>query len=99
MKWGLFYMAEYLNLFIVCAIGTTLFLGGWQGPLLPPWVWFFLKTFALIFLAMWVRGTFPRLRMDQLMKFAWQVLLPIGLVNIVLTGILLIVLKANNISI
>jgi NADH-quinone oxidoreductase subunit H len=99
MKWGLFYMAEYLNLFIVCAIATTLFLGGWQGPLLPPWIWFFAKTMVLILVAMWVRGTFPRMRMDQLMKFAWQVLLPVALVNIVLTGIVLLILKANNISI
>ncbi len=99
MKWGLFYMSEYLNLFIVCAIGTTLFLGGWQGPWLPPWIWFFAKTMVLILIAMWVRGTFPRMRMDQLMKFAWQVLLPIALVNIALTGILLLILKANNIRI
>lgn len=89
MKWGLFYMAEYLNLFIVCAIATTLFLGGWQGPILPPWVWFFVKTMALILAAMWVRGTFPRLRMDQLMKFAWQVLVPVALVNIILTSLAL----------
>lgn len=89
MKWGLFYMAEYLNLFIVCAIATTLFLGGWQGPLLPPWIWFMAKTMLLILVAMWVRGTFPRLRMDQLMKFAWQVLVPISLVNIVLTSLIL----------
>jgi NADH-quinone oxidoreductase subunit H len=89
MKWGLFYFAEYLNLFIVCAIAATLFLGGWQGPILPPWIWFFGKTLALIFVAMWIRGTFPRLRMDQLMKFAWQVLVPIALVNIVLTTLVL----------
>lgn len=99
MKWGLFYMAEYLNLFVVCAIATTLFLGGWQGPILPPWIWFFLKTFALIFTAMWVRGTFPRLRMDQLMKFAWQVLVPLALVNVVLAGIALLILKANPLGI
>ncbi len=89
MKWGLFYMAEYLNLFIVCAIATTLFLGGWQGPILPPWIWFMAKTMVLILVAMWVRGTFPRLRMDQLMKFAWQVLVPVSLANIVLTSLIL----------
>ncbi len=89
MKWGLFYMAEYLNLFIVCAIATTLFLGGWQGPILPPWIWFFVKTLGLILVAMWVRGTFPRLRMDQLMKFAWQVLVPVALINLVLTSLAL----------
>ena len=94
MKWGLFYMAEYLNLFVVCAIAATLFLGGWQGPLLPPWIWFFVKTLLLILIAMWVRGTFPRIRMDQLMKFAWQVLVPVALVNIVLTGLALPIFKA-----
>ncbi len=99
MKWGLFYMAEYLNLFIVCAVATTLFLGGWQGPLLPPWIWFFGKTLVLILVAMWIRGTFPRMRMDQLMKFAWQVLLPIALVNIVLTGIALLIVRLYPIPI
>ncbi len=94
MKWGLFYMAEYLNLFIVCAIATTLFLGGWQGPILPPWIWFFVKTFVLIFVAMWVRGTFPRLRMDQLMKFAWQTLVPLALVNILLASLLLPIFRS-----
>jgi NADH-quinone oxidoreductase subunit H len=89
MKWGLFYLAEYLNLFIICAIGTTLFLGGWAGPILPPWLWFFGKTFVLMFVAMWIRGTLPRLRVDQLMNFAWKRLVPLALVLIFLTGILL----------
>lgn len=88
MKFGLFYIAEYLSLFVVCAIGSTLFLGGWQGPFLPPWIWFLAKTYLLIFVAMWIRGTLPRFRIDQLMGFAWKVLVPIALGNIVLTSVL-----------
>lgn len=88
MKFGLFYLAEYLSLFLICAIGSTLFLGGWQGPLLPPWIWFLIKTYALIFVAMWIRGTLPRFRVDQMMGFAWKVLVPISLLNIVATAVL-----------
>lgn len=94
MKFGLFYLAEYLSLFVVCSIGSTLFLGGWQGPFLPPWIWFLLKTYLLIFVAMWIRGTLPRFRIDQMMGFAWKVLVPISLVNIVLTGVGLPYLKS-----
>ena len=95
MKFGLFYLAEYFNFFIVCTIATTLFLGGWQGPFLPSWLWFIIKTYALILLGMWIRMTLPRFRVDQLMKFAWQVLVPISLINIVLTGILLMFFKVG----
>jgi NADH-quinone oxidoreductase subunit H len=94
MKFGLFYLAEYLSLFLICAIGSTLFLGGWQGPLLPPWIWFLIKTYVLIFVAMWMRGTLPRFRIDQMMAFAWKVLVPISLVNIVLAAVLLNVFKS-----
>ena len=93
MKFGLFYLAEYFNFFIVCTVATTLFLGGWQGPFLPSWLWFILKTYGLIILGMWIRMTIPRFRVDQLMKFAWQVLVPISLVNIILTAILLVFFK------
>lgn len=88
MKFGLFYLAEYLSLFVVCSIGSTLFLGGWQGPFLPPWIWFLIKTYFLIFVAMWIRGTLPRFRIDQMMGFAWKVLVPISLANIVITSVL-----------
>jgi len=64
-----------------------LYLGGWQGPWLPSWIWFFIKTYALIFVMMWFRGTLPRLRVDQLMGFAWKFLLPLSLANILATGI------------
>ncbi|MCL4393858.1 MAG: NADH-quinone oxidoreductase subunit NuoH [Chloroflexi bacterium] len=93
MKWGLFYLAEYFNFFIVCMIAATLFLGGWQGPLLPPWLWLLIKTYALILVGMWIRMTLPRFRVDQLMKFAWQVLVPIALVNILLTGVFLLIVR------
>jgi NADH-quinone oxidoreductase subunit H len=87
MRWSLFFMAEYANLFAVSAIATTLFLGGWHGPWLPGWVWFGIKTLAMIYLFMWFRWTFPRLRVDQLMTFGWKVLLPLALVNMLATGV------------
>jgi NADH-quinone oxidoreductase subunit H len=87
MKWGLLMMGEYGHVVIASALTVTLYLGGWQGPFLPPVVWFLLKTFFLIFFFIWVRGTFPRFRFDQLMYFGWKVLLPLSLVNILLTGI------------
>ena len=82
MKFALFYMAEYMNAFTLCGIAATLFLGGWQGPFFPSWVWFFGKTFILICVMIWFRGTFPRFRVDQLMGFAWKFLLPLTLINI-----------------
>lgn len=87
MRWALFFLAEYANLLAASAIATTLFLGGWNGPWLPGWVWFFLKVAGMIFLFMWFRWTFPRLRIDQLMSFGWKVLLPLALINVVVTGL------------
>ncbi len=129
MKFALWYMGEFLEAFAVCALTVTLFLGGWQGPLIaswllvfilaivfatakllhpviralgvllmgglairfgsepiPSWVWFLIKTYALVFVLVWLRGTFPRLRIDQLMGFAWKFLLPLALVNILAVG-------------
>lgn len=83
MKFALFYMAEFINVFALCALTATLFLGGWQGPLLPSWAWFFIKTYALIFIMIWFRGTLPRFRVDQLMGFAWKFILPLSIVNII----------------
>ena len=82
MKFALFYMAEFMSVFTVSALVATVYLCGWQGPFLPSWLWFLLKTYALIFIMMWFRGTFPRLRVDQLMGFAWKFLLPLALLNI-----------------
>ncbi len=87
MKFALFYMAEFMNVFTVSGIVATVYMGGWQGPILPSWVWFIVKTYVLILVMMWFRGTFPRLRIDQLMGFAWKFLLPLSLINIVAAGI------------
>ncbi|MBI5656703.1 MAG: NADH-quinone oxidoreductase subunit NuoH [Geobacter sp.] len=88
MKYAMFFMAEYANMITVCAVTTTLFLGGWHGPaILPGWVWFVAKVYFLIFLCMWVRATYPRYRYDQLMRLGWKVFLPLTLLNIVITGI------------
>jgi len=88
MKFAMFFFAEFANLFLVSAIATTLFLGGWNGPLLPSWIWFFIKSFFLVFVIMWFKWTFPRLRVDQLMGFAWKFLLPLAFINLILTGLL-----------
>ena len=103
MKFALFFLAEYVNVFIVCAIGATLFLGGWmpfhignwQGfnhvmDYIPSSLWFFGKTFGLIFLIMWFRWTFPRLRIDQLLNLEWKYLLPISMFNILLVTLMAI---------
>jgi len=88
----MFFMGEYLGLFAVSSLGITLFLGGWLAPFtfldwVPSWFWFFLKLFGLIFLFIWVRGTLPRLRIDQLMTFAWKFMLPMTLINVVVAGL------------
>jgi NADH-quinone oxidoreductase subunit H len=90
MKFAMFFIAEYTNIFTVAAIATTLFLGGWGGPFLPGSVWFLIKSYGIIFVLMWVRWTFPRVRVDQLMGFAWKVLTPIAFINLVIAGWFLI---------
>jgi NADH-quinone oxidoreductase subunit H len=87
LKFGLFYVAEYINTFTVSAVATTLFLGGWAGPVLPGWLWFLVKTYFMIFVLMWVRGTLPRLRVDQLMNLAWKFLVPLALGNLLVSGV------------
>jgi len=94
MRFGLFFLAEYTNMFIVCAVATSLFFGGWYGPFgfdlgLPGVVWFLLKTYLLLFVIMWVRWTFPRIRFDQLMNFSWKVMIPLSLVNLIITAAVL----------
>ena len=86
MRFGLFFVGEYINIIVLGGLATTFFLGGWSGPLLPPVVWFSLKTLAIAFFFIWMRGTLPRLRYDQLMHLGWKVLTPLALVNIVVTG-------------
>jgi len=87
MKFAMFFLAEFVNLFTVSAIAATLFLGGWNGPWLPSWVWFLTKTLGMVLLFMLFRWTYPRLRVDQLMEFAWKGLVPLAFVNLVYVGI------------
>lgn len=89
MRFGAFFLAEFTNMVIVCAVAAILFLGGWKGPLLPGWLWFFIKVYGLIVVMMIFRWTFPRLRFDQLMTFAWAILVPLALVNLLVTIVVL----------
>jgi NADH-quinone oxidoreductase subunit H len=92
MKFALFFMAEYANIITVSAVGVTFFFGGWRGPFLPPVVWFLIKMAMCIFFFVWLRSTFPRFRIDQLMQFAWKVLLPVAVVNVLITGVVMALL-------
>jgi NADH-quinone oxidoreductase subunit H len=85
MRFGLFFLGEYISLIVLGSLVTVFFLGGWRGPFLPPLAWFALKVLAVVFVMIWMRGTLPRLRYDQLMKLGWKVLIPVALINIVLT--------------
>ncbi len=95
MKFAMFFMAEYANMFTVACLATVLFLGGWSGPVfgppifhvLLPVLWFVLKVIVFIFIYIWVRGTLPRFRYDQLMAFGWKFLLPLALANIIVTSL------------
>jgi len=91
MKYAMFMLAEYINIITVSGIVTTLYLGGWHGPILPPFIWFMIKLFTVVFFMIWVRATFPRFRYDQLMTFGWKVLLPASIVNILLTAVFMTV--------
>ncbi len=90
LKFGMFFVGEYLGITLISALITTLFFGGWLGPFLPPFVWFFVKTFVFICLFILLRASLPRLRFDQLMAFGWKVMLPLVLVNLLITGGLLL---------
>ena len=92
MRWAMFFLAEYANLVSASAIMSTLYFGGWDGPaFLPPVVWILLKTYFFIFVAMWIRWSFPRVRVDHLMDLGWKGLVPLSLVNLVITGIYVLV--------
>lgn len=89
MRFAIFYMAEYINMATVSAMATTLFLGGWHGPFLPAeygWIWFLIKVSFLLFVYVWIRWTLPRYRYDQLMQFGWKWLLPIAVINLLVTA-------------
>ena len=86
MLFALYSIAEYCSMITLSAVGATFFLGGWRGPLLPPVVWFLIKVLAFMFFFMWLRASTPRLRYDQLMGFGWKVLLPLSILNVMLTA-------------
>jgi len=97
MRFALFFLAEYANMIVVSSVATTLFLGGWLRPfpnvewfawlgVIPAWVWYLLKTFVVLYVFLWVRATLPRYRYDQLMRLGWKVLIPLAIVNLVVTA-------------
>jgi NADH-quinone oxidoreductase subunit H len=94
MKWGLLFLAEYGEALAVSAIVTTLFLGGWKGPVLPPWLWFLIKVGLVFFVIVWIRATVPRVRIDQLMALAWKFLFPLALINLLITAAEILVFPA-----
>jgi NADH-quinone oxidoreductase subunit H len=89
MSFAMFFLAEYINMVTVSAVATDLFLGGWHGPFLPEslgWIWFLIKMGAILFFYVWMRWTLPRFRYDQLMSFGWKVLLPVSVINLLVTA-------------
>jgi NADH-quinone oxidoreductase subunit H len=91
MRFGLFFLGEYVHMQVLGALTAVFFLGGWRGPLLPPVVGLFLKIILIALVMIWIRGTLPRLRYDQLMALGWKVLIPVSLINIVVTGAILLI--------
>ena len=94
MRFGLFFLGEYITLIVLGGLVAVFFLGGWRGPLLPPLLWFIVKVLAIAFVMIWMRGTLPRLRYDQLMSLGWKVLIPVALLNIVATGAVILMMKS-----
>jgi NADH-quinone oxidoreductase subunit H len=99
MRFALFFLAEYANMIVVASVATTLFLGGWLRPfpsvealgfldIIPSWTWFLIKTFVFLYIFVWVRATLPRYRYDQLMRLGWKVLIPLAILNLVVTATL-----------
>ena len=86
MRFALFQLGEYAEMFSMAAMAATLFLGGWSGPILPPLIWFFVKMYLVVFFLMWMRWTYPRFRLDQLLNLCWKLVLPAGLLWILITG-------------
>jgi len=91
MRFGLFFLGEYVHVQVLGALVAVLFLGGWRGPILPPAVWLLIKIFFVAAIMIWIRGTLPRLRYDQLMALGWKVLIPLSLINIVFTGVFILI--------
>jgi len=93
MKFAMFFLAEYANMYVVSSIAAIVFLGGWNGPILPGFVWFVIKVLFFMFFYLWLRATLPRLRFDQLMALGWKVLIPVALANVVITSIVVYVIR------
>ncbi|MCJ7605898.1 MAG: NADH-quinone oxidoreductase subunit NuoH [Dehalococcoidales bacterium] len=91
MKFAMFYLVEYAEAIVISAVIATLFLGGWRGPILPPWSWFIIKIFIVFFVMVWTRTTLPRVRIDQLMALAWKFLFPLAIINVFITAIQVLV--------
>ena len=98
MKFSLFFLGEFIHAFAVCAVFATIFLQGWNGPILPPYIWFFIKSFGLFFIMMWIKFTLPRFRIDQLMAFNWKFLVPLSLVNLLVVAIVDTVLRLLGVT-
>lgn len=88
LRYAMFFIGEYANMIAVASVVTTIFLGGWQGPFLPPVIWFCIKVFLFMAFYVWVRGTLPRIRYDQLMNLGWKVLFPLALFNVLVTALI-----------
>ena len=94
MRFGLFFLGEYITMIVLGGLVAIFFLGGWRGPVLPPILWFLLKVFLTVFILIWFRGTLPRLRYDRLMSIGWKVLIPVSLLNIMATGAVILTMKS-----
>ncbi len=93
MRFGLYFLGEYAAMVVLGALAAVFFLGGWHGPVLPSIVWFMGKVVAIVFVLVWLRATLPRPRYDQLMHMGWKVLIPVALLNIVVTGAILLIVR------
>jgi NADH-quinone oxidoreductase subunit H len=93
MRFAMFFLGEYANMYVVASMCAVLFLGGYTGPILPPLVWFLIKMLAFMFFFLWLRATLPRLRFDQLMNLGWKVLIPIALANLLITSIVVYAIR------
>ena len=95
LKFAMFFLAEYVNMIVISALGATLFLGGYSGPFLPGWLWLVIKVTVMLFGFIWLRATLPRLRYDRLMKLGWKVLLPLATLNLAVTAVVVALGFAN----
>ncbi|MGD0916892.1 MAG: NADH-quinone oxidoreductase subunit NuoH [Thermodesulfobacteriota bacterium] len=94
MRFGLFFLGEYITLIVLGGLVAAFFLGGWRGPFLPPLIWFIVKVLAIVLVMIWIRGTSPRFRYDQLMSLGWKILIPVALLNIMVTGAVILMMDS-----